>query len=104
VRQQCGILAGRVASHEAPPLVGLLEDSSWRLTGSVERPRRADAHGAGRRRKRDEQEELGERGHAAPGTVARGETAREASECGSGRGRLGACDCKAVRDKRCGWR
>jgi hypothetical protein len=82
----------------------LLEDPSWRLTGSVERPRRADARGARKRRKRDEQEELGERGHAAAGIVARGETAQEASECGSGRGRLRAHDCKAVREKRCGWR
>jgi hypothetical protein len=35
------------------------------------------------------------------GIVAGGKTAQEASEYGSGHRRLGACDCKAVREERC---
>jgi hypothetical protein len=42
MRQRRGQLAGGVASHEAPPLSCLLKNPSWRLTGLVERPRRAD--------------------------------------------------------------
>jgi len=68
--QRRGQLAGGVTSHEAPPLACLLEDPSWRHAGSMGRPRLADARGAGRRRKRDQEEELGRCGHAAIGIVA----------------------------------
>lgn len=58
-------------------------------------------HGAGRRRKRDQQKELGGCGHAAAGIVAWGETKQEVSECGYGCRRLGAHDCKPMRKERC---
>jgi hypothetical protein len=65
-----GQLIDGAASHETPSLACLLEDPSWRHAGSVERLWRADACGAGRRRKRDQQEELGGCGRAAAGIVA----------------------------------
>jgi hypothetical protein len=90
----------RGSSTRSSSLACLPEDSSWRFVGSVERPRWVNWHSARRRRKQDEWAELGGHGHVTAGIVARGKTAQEASEWGSGHGRLGACDCKVVREER----